>query len=181
MSDTEISDALRASLSYRVAASVTRSLDAAVRGIHQRSRREGRGSLAAVQASRSFRSLAACVSGIHRLQGIMRAAGARSALFGGGTGRVLPLARALAKLDRWLVLIPFNFLFLDYAIRDLGPLQAFSNIWDEAVLLCLAVYVVLRPLWLETSYRLRWGDLDWLVVLFIGLGVGLLGFVSPEP
>lgn len=116
------------------------------------------------------------VSTIGRFQDTLNRAGRASLLF----GRTTWLRRLFNALDIVVLLVPFNFLFIDYLLRQVGFLAFLSTIWDELALLLAFAFITLRPLWKDDNYRLVWRGLDWLVCLFIAVGTGLLLIVSPE-
>lgn len=116
------------------------------------------------------------VHAVWRFQDMLNRAGRASLLF----GKISWLRRFFSALDIVVLLIPFNFLFIDYLLRQVGFLIFLSTIWDELALLLAFAFIALRPLWKEDNYRLVWQGLDWLVSLFIAVGIGLLLIVSPE-
>lgn len=120
------------------------------------------------------------VGQFHKLQDWMNRAGQNSYIFSKRNPYHKTFISWLEKLDRWLIIIPINFMFIDFTVRKIPALERVSGIWDEVVLFGIIGYLILRPLWLKADYRLRFGAIDLMVTCFFGVGIGLFSLVSPE-
>lgn len=95
-------------------------------------------------------------------------------------GRIDILKIFFQKLELILLLIPFNYIFVDYLMRKIGFLYRFSSIWDELLLLLMYGIVIFRGFWQEEikDYKIR--IIDIAAIFFMLVGVGLLLIVSPN-
>ncbi|MCK8060561.1 MULTISPECIES: O-antigen ligase [unclassified Fusibacter] len=168
--------AIRNSLIYRLIGAGIRGIYYLLGLLYEQVSAKKSESIKWLRSGAFFKLIFGLLNRVHALQDLLNRSGRNSAIFRRG-GLVVMMMR---KVDRYVVLIPFNFLFIDYGMRTITPLARFSSVWDELALLLMFGYVLTRSIWVDEEYHWRFGGVDFLLMLFIAVGVGLLGIVSPE-
>lgn len=87
-------------------------------------------------------------------------------LFSGGMRACLLLAVGL-------------YVFIDYVLRDVLSIPVVSSVWDEALLLLCAIWLIWERLDRPVPLRVRMNPLDLPVALFFVTGFVLMNVVSP--
>jgi O-antigen ligase len=168
--------AIKNSLIYRLIGSGIKGIYYLLGLLYEKVRIQKSDSIKGLETGAFYKLSTYLLGGVHEFQQYLNRSGKASRLLKRGTF----IDKTLKKLDLMLVLIPFNFLFIDYAMRTLPPLIRFSSLWDELAMVGMFLYVVLRPLWMDEEYHWKFGVIDFILTLFILVGIGLMMFVSPE-
>lgn len=68
---------------------------------------------------------------------------------------------------------------IDFALRDVLSIPVVSSIWDECLLLLALMFLLYDRMRAKTPLKARTNPLDISVLLFLGIGLGLMFVVSP--
>ncbi len=171
---------LKDSLLYKTGIAAINGFNTLISLLFAHSQKKNKNPLLWLERSAVFGFTQIIVGQIHKLQEAMNRAGQKSYFFGESNGYHKKNTATLEKVDGWMIIFPINFMFIDFAMRKIGAFERVSGIWDEVMLFGLIGYLVLRPLWLKTGYRFRYGAIDLMVTFFFMVGIGLFSLVSPE-
>lgn len=170
---------LQKSFIFRLIVTLSEWVDQMVLQLYQVRYKKTPKDLMWVKKGAFYRLSTGCLKHVHKVQDGLSKAGANSLVFG-FKERDNFFSKLFRLFDTWFVVIPFSYLFIDFAIRRIPALSILGSVWDELLLVFALMVVFLRPLWLREGYAFKFGTLDFLVALYIAIGVGLLGFVSPD-
>jgi len=168
--------ALKSSFLYSLFLEFIKGIMGILSLLHSQSLKHRSEALGWLENSFVFKMTLVGVHAIRRSQDFLRQSGESSWIFTKHSN----LSKLLGKLDHYIVLIPLNYLFIDYGMRTVSALYRFSSIWDELALVGMFSYLAIRPLWVKENYHFRWAGIDYCVALFMLVGVGLLMMVSPD-
>lgn len=83
--------------------------------------------------------------------------------------------------NRILIFLFALYLPMDYALRDVLSIPVLPSIWDELFLIVCVVYILARRVLGREFTMPRATPLDVPILLFFGVGLMLMGIVSPFP
>ncbi len=82
---------------------------------------------------------------------------------------------------RRLLIVAFAlYLPIDWALRDVLSISFLASIWDEAFLLCTALYILARRIFDKELRKPVSTPMDAAILLFLGVGAALMFVISPR-
>ncbi len=170
-------DAIKSSFAYSVIRWIADKLNDFASVLHKHIHKEGKKSiLEYLESSWFYKLTLKVVDFINSIFEIFYRAGEKSFLLKNGSvfRKILNMAESI------VLLIPINYIFIDYVVRRVGALSKVASVWDELALVGCFLFIIVRPFFSDKNYKIVWSAVDWLISLFIVVGVALFLYVSPD-
>lgn len=167
---------IKESYTYNIFKSFTSILDNLISSLHNKIYKKENNSRENLSCSYIYKFFSYIEKMYKKFQNFLYFQGKKSYIF----GEIDIFRDILQKLDILFILIPVNYLFIDYIMRNVSFLLPISTVWDELILVMMYIYVLFRGLLFKPDSKNSIILPDIIVTLFILVGGGLLLFVSPD-